>query len=304
MRKSFTILLVMVLCASVFSGIVSAAPARTEINVIMDGKRLPFPDARPFIDGNNRTLVPVRFVAENLGAKVAWHDDVDRVDISLDGKYISLTIGDKNALVNGEEVAFDTAAVIRDNRTFVPLRFVSDALGEQVEWDGLSNYVWLGEKKILTPEQKGLTKLPIEDFYKYFPQKETRYLKDQYDNPIKEAIVIEESDFPLQLGSFTVYDIWDNQDNYIGFRSSNSMNILYLTDDNFYPRLRSDLDPIAERHPDKTSYYYYKKFASSDDTFLGDTNYRNFKIGSVDYIAFFIGEPVLYLLKNPFVSKK
>jgi hypothetical protein len=94
-----------------------------------------FFDSPPYIDSANRTMVPVRAISEALGATVGW-DDVSRVvTISSDDLTINLTIGDNTAIVNGMAELMDTVAVIRNDRTMVPVRFVSEFLGAVVDWD-------------------------------------------------------------------------------------------------------------------------------------------------------------------------
>src|SRR5690606_4253945 len=81
----------------------------------------------PFIDENNRTLAPARFVTEILGANIEWNGELQQVTItdSRIDKVIVLTIGSNIAIVNGEEVEFDTAAVLIDpGFTYVPVRFI------------------------------------------------------------------------------------------------------------------------------------------------------------------------------------
>lgn len=76
---------------------------------------------------NNRTMVPVRLIAETLGADVNWIDETRTVEIILKGKKLSLVIGE-----NLPEM--DTSATIVNNRTLVPLRYVSENLGANVMW--------------------------------------------------------------------------------------------------------------------------------------------------------------------------
>jgi hypothetical protein len=85
-------------------------------------------DVAPFIDAaSGSTLVPIRFIAEALGASVDWDGETATVTIALDGQTLTLQIGrlDEGMLV---------APVIRDDRTFVPLRYVSETLGCNVIW--------------------------------------------------------------------------------------------------------------------------------------------------------------------------
>ncbi|MCX5975400.1 MAG: stalk domain-containing protein [Coprothermobacterota bacterium] len=90
-------------------------------------------DVAPFIQ-NGRTLVPVRFVSEALGAKVDWIDADKEIVIVLGAKVVGLWIGKDTATVNGVESKLEAPPLIQDSRTFVPLRFVSEALGAKVDW--------------------------------------------------------------------------------------------------------------------------------------------------------------------------
>lgn len=83
---------------------------------------------------NNRTLVPLRFIGETLGAEVDWNADTKEVTYRLEGDTIQLTIDSREALVNGETVQLEVAPLILNGRTLVPARFVSEALGFDVEW--------------------------------------------------------------------------------------------------------------------------------------------------------------------------
>jgi hypothetical protein len=95
-------------------------------------------DAEPCIDAESgRTLVPVRFVIEALGAKVGWDSEAGRVTITDGEKEIILTLGSSAVLVNGAERTIDCAPMtLPPGRTFVPLRFVSENLGAEVDYEG------------------------------------------------------------------------------------------------------------------------------------------------------------------------
>ncbi|MEW5920985.1 MAG: stalk domain-containing protein [Bacillota bacterium] len=94
-------------------------------------------DAEPFVKPKvNRTLVPVRFLSEAMGASVTWVPDKRQVVIRDAGKEIVLTIGSDRVLVNGVEKTLDCPAeILPPGRTFVPLRFVTENLGARVHYD-------------------------------------------------------------------------------------------------------------------------------------------------------------------------
>lgn len=105
------------------------------ISIKVNGAVVNLPDAKPFIDqATNRTMVPIRFVSEKLGAKVDWDGATQTVKITKAGKQIALRIGEKRATVSGKQITFDAAARLQNNRTFVPLRFISEAYGAKVDW--------------------------------------------------------------------------------------------------------------------------------------------------------------------------
>ena len=89
---------------------------------------------------NDRTMLPARFVAENLGATVEW--DGEKQLVTITGKNekqedvtILITIGSDYAKVNGEEVKLDSPAFVENDRTYTPIRFISENLGATVKWN-------------------------------------------------------------------------------------------------------------------------------------------------------------------------
>jgi len=93
-------------------------------------------DAAPFTV-NGRTLVPVRLL-EELGAKIEWNNAKQTVTITKGSDVVVLTINSTIALKNGSSITLDAKAVLKDKRTFVPVRFVSETLGYTVDWYGNS----------------------------------------------------------------------------------------------------------------------------------------------------------------------
>ncbi len=106
-------------------------------------------DVAPFIDPHsNRTLVPVRFVAEGLGGEVSWHPKERFVGVRVGLKKVGLWIGSKTAKVSSQLPdwhKFDEFAtketdqapeIVPPGRTMIPLRFVSESIGAKVDWNG------------------------------------------------------------------------------------------------------------------------------------------------------------------------
>jgi peptidoglycan endopeptidase LytE len=118
-----------------------AASGDAEVHVQVNDKLVQFPDAVPFVDDNNRTQVPIRFVSESLGYKVDWsfvEGDV-RVTLANDSKQIVMTTGINEVNINGEEFTIDTEPVLLQGRTYVPVRHIAEALGAVIQWDDATN---------------------------------------------------------------------------------------------------------------------------------------------------------------------
>jgi len=126
--------------------------ALEQVRVRVNGSQVYFPDAQPYVDANSRVLVPVRFVSEQLGAKVDWNQEARRVTVSDGDKEAELVINSKQIKVNGAVKQLDTAAILKGTRTYVPLRFVSEALGASVKWDGKVRIVYIDNGKPPLPE--------------------------------------------------------------------------------------------------------------------------------------------------------
>lgn len=121
----------------VMAAIPASANNNTPIRVYVDGQEVHFPDQKPYMDKNYRTLVPVRFVSEALGAKVDWNNKLQQVTITDESvpSVIKLWIGRRDYTVNGVAKIMDTHAVLTEKkRTMVPIRFVSEGLGLYVDY--------------------------------------------------------------------------------------------------------------------------------------------------------------------------
>ncbi|PAD29561.1 stalk domain-containing protein [Paenibacillus sp. 7523-1] len=87
----------------------------------------------PFIE-SSRTYVPIRFVSERLGSKVAWNQSKKEVTISKGNTTIRMKVNTKTANVNGKAVSLDAPLLLKKNSSFVPVRMVSELLGSPVEY--------------------------------------------------------------------------------------------------------------------------------------------------------------------------
>lgn len=113
------------------------------VNLVVDGKALQ-PDVPAQII-NDRTMVPIRFVVEALGLNVVYVDTTRTVVVRQGDMVVKLDIGGK-AYENEQEIILDSPAVIINSRALVPVRFISEAFGATVAWDGLSKTVTITKK--------------------------------------------------------------------------------------------------------------------------------------------------------------
>ena len=86
-------------------------------------------DAAPYVDSNWRTMVPIRALAEAFDATVTYDNDDRTVTIEYNEETIVMTIDEATYTVNGVEGEMDTEAVIKGDRTYVPIRFAAEAMG-------------------------------------------------------------------------------------------------------------------------------------------------------------------------------
>ena len=119
--------------------------------VLLNDKILGF--SQPPVMENDRTLVPMRFLFEQMGADVNWNEETQTatatVPINTDAqmrtfssekeKSVTFSIDDTIATVNGETATMDVPARLVNDKTMVPLRFLSENLGYNVEWDEATN---------------------------------------------------------------------------------------------------------------------------------------------------------------------
>jgi rhamnogalacturonyl hydrolase YesR len=95
---------------------------------------------------NDRTLVPVRVISESFGTDVSWDENTQSVTIKSDDKTIVLTVGSDKYTINGSTYTLDAPAEIIENRTFVPLRAIAEALGKIVWYSDEDKTIVIGYK--------------------------------------------------------------------------------------------------------------------------------------------------------------
>lgn len=121
--------------------IVGAAPAKRSFEINIDKKPIAINReiGYPYINQYERTMVPIRVISENMGYKVDWNQENKIVTVKDSNKTMFLKIGKTFAVIDGKRVALEsnggqTKAEVVENRTYVPLRFVSENFGARVDY--------------------------------------------------------------------------------------------------------------------------------------------------------------------------
>ena len=129
MKKNFLVCIIFII--SVFTATI--CNAQKGITIKIDGDIVKS-DVSPVIV-DDRVLVPVRSIFEYMGSEVKWNAESKIASIIRKNDTVHLIIDSTAAVVNGEIVILDVPAQIIENRTMVPVRFVSENLNMDVMWD-------------------------------------------------------------------------------------------------------------------------------------------------------------------------
>ena len=109
------------------------AYGKSQIYVKFEGRYLGF-DVPPIIEDGS-TLVPMRFLFEQMGADVEWDSETQTATATLDNTVVTFSIDNINAEVNKTSATMDVPARLINGKTMVPLRFLSENMGYDVDWD-------------------------------------------------------------------------------------------------------------------------------------------------------------------------
>lgn len=270
-----------------------------KLEVLVDGQKVRFQGGDP-VSESGRVQVPLRGVGEALGAEVSYNEAGKKVTYTKGDKAIVLMIDAKQATVDGRTVTMDTAAKAVKGRTYVPLRFVSENLGVTVNWDQAANWVWIGSKEILTPEEAGVKSVPIGDFKKLIGNQKF-ILKNALGIEYTTVNVVKVDQLPLKIGDRVIYDIWPVKQGTVEglkMRASNGDPALVYLGTKIDARIRDSLEYLLEKNPDKTRTLTYPIVLGHDIDF--DKNYKNLKLAQIEYIVVVMSSDALTVIENPF----
>lgn len=133
------------ICAYIPLEAVPSEPISQDIRILLDGVLLES-DVPPIII-NGRTMVPLRVISEALGAEVGWEGETRTITISTADTSAIMVVDNDTVVVvtNGQEsiIVLDVAPIIMYGRTLVPLRFIAELFGNDVDWDGSTRTIFI-----------------------------------------------------------------------------------------------------------------------------------------------------------------
>lgn len=136
------------------SAVLGSSFANNQISINLDGKLLTQTKEMGYAYMNQqygRTMVPLRLVSEEMGYDVKWDSKTQTATIIENGTTVKIAIGSQAPTVNGVTKKIDAPATLKDGRTYVPVRFISEAMGEKVDYKNSTVYIG-GENRIPLPE--------------------------------------------------------------------------------------------------------------------------------------------------------
>ena len=167
-----------------------AVMAQKPVSVKINNENVVFKDVAPFIDSNNRTLVPLRFISQELGAQVEWDQVSGTATIMKDDMKVILTVGQTTMIVNGKTKEMDTKPTMQNGRLFVPVKYIGELLNVEVNWLAKENTVAItpgitGEEVVAKVNDLTITAKEILDQLEY--EMMTIQYQYQYDDSFFET---------------------------------------------------------------------------------------------------------------------
>ncbi|MBJ6363022.1 copper amine oxidase N-terminal domain-containing protein [Paenibacillus sp. GCM10012307] len=258
------------------------------LEVLYDARRIKFDIPPKMVQGS--VLVPIRFVAENIGGKL----DVNGKEITVTkgDKVLKLSMDSNKAFFNGKAVTLAQPAIVDRGRTLVPLRAVSEGLGVDVEWDQLNQYVWIGSKDVPKIEDV-ITPVDAKPYLKYYPEDAPILTIFGAGGKKKTTMrLVNTDDFPLVMGNnIIVYRLdkssgSDGKD-FIRFSSSTKGNMgngLLLMQSNSFRFQRPYTTEFGTKIP-TLDYIPIDYYGDKETTWLKNIDYIGINLGSDSLIA-------------------
>ncbi|SIN67464.1 Copper amine oxidase N-terminal domain-containing protein [Peptoclostridium litorale DSM 5388] len=125
-------------------------------------------DTPPVIK-DGRTLIPVRALTEGFGAKVEWDEESRQAKIEKDDMRIIIILDTNKAIVDDEEIELDVQSQITNSRTYVPLRFVLETFGLEIEWDEETETIIINDPSYSAVEPENFVKTIDNPYFPLIP---------------------------------------------------------------------------------------------------------------------------------------
>lgn len=143
------LILSVIIASSLF--VTAQATDHNTISVYVDDTKIIF-DSEPYLN-NGYTMVPMRAIMEVLGASVSWEENSKTATAIQNMNITKFTIGSHDYYRNGALQYMPVAAQQANDRTYVPLRAISEGFGYSVEWDDITSTVYISSQKESIPEE-------------------------------------------------------------------------------------------------------------------------------------------------------
>ena len=152
MKKISLVTIIALSLTIIFSTAVFAT--QPQITVVVNDSNLVFPDAQPFVDAKGRTQTPAKYIGEALGATVTWNARAKKAEFNFGDTELVIYIGKSSYQLDGRTKQMDTTAIIKDGRTYVPAKYIAEAFGAKVKWDGTTKTVYVN-RTLATQVEEG-----------------------------------------------------------------------------------------------------------------------------------------------------
>ncbi len=188
MKKNLTLylILIMLLCMMIPAGIRAVTYG---VNIFVNGNAVDFSGGYgdPFISDEGRTMVPVRGTAEAYGCTVEWDGPNYQAVVTYGNHYVIIPINKKYIITDSGTITMDTFARIIEDRTYLPIRYVMEAVGAKVDWVAASRTVVINSPEVIDDFPVDLDDPTIQPFEPSGPS-------DKPDNPVNSVNPVEEPD--------------------------------------------------------------------------------------------------------------
>jgi len=308
------LLIIVVGVLSLFSIGAAAAdqPAPRQFNLpikVLYNARQIVSDVQPELK-NDVVFVPFRAVANALGAQLEVTPDWKTITFVRDERKVTITLGSKTAYVNGQKKELLVAPYATKGRTMLPTRFVSEQLGETVEWDSLSRYVWIGHKNVPTLEEaiEAVDLKPYEHYFTGRFAKSTLTISksgEDFGKKLTTVRIIKETDWPLVIAGDTITRmdrvVIDGKEYIRSVTTQKGLfgNSLYLLQKGEPLKVRSEASYMRE-YVGNWRAFYNLVVDLQDEIFFGDKDYKNLKLKDAEYIGINADSDSVILMENYF----